>query len=266
MKKLLIAIIALASMLIAADFNVWKNSTLHSIVKKGELRVCLEPGYVPFEMRDKHGRIIGFDVDISKKMAKDMGVKLKLVPTAWDGIISALITNKCDIIISGMTITQQRNLKVTFANPYFLVGQTLLVNKKHAGVKSYKDLDKKGMVITTKLGTTGEIAARKLFKHATVKTFDSESAAVQEVLNNRADAFIYDKPYNELFMAGKGKGKLIFLKEDLTYEPLGFAINHGDPDFLNWLNNFLRQIKHDGTYDKFYKKWFQSTDWLKRVQ
>jgi len=141
-----------------------------------------------------------------------------------------------------------------------------LVNKKHKGVTNYKDLDKKGIVITTKLGTTGEIAARKLFKHATVKTFDSESAAVQEVLNNRADAFIYDKPYNELFMAGKGKGKLIFLKQDLTYEPLGFAINHGDPDFLNWLNNFLRQIKHDGTYQKFYNRWFRSTEWLKRVQ
>jgi len=67
-------------------------------------------------------------------------------------------------------------------------------------------------------------------------------------------------------MAEKGKGKLIFLKEDLTYEPLGFAINHGDPDFLNWLNNFLIQIKHDGTYEKFYNRWFRSTDWLKRVQ
>ena len=266
MKKILTILALLTSLLFGADFKLWEKSTLHSIIKKGEIRVCLEPGYVPFEMRDKHGRIVGFDVDIAKKMAKDMGVKLTLVPTAWDGIISALITNKCDIIISGMTITQQRNLKVTFTEPYFLVGQTLLVNKKHSNIRSYKDLDKKGMVITTKLGTTGEIAAKKLFKNATIKTFDSESAAVQEVLNNRADAFIYDKPFNALFMAGKGKNKLVFLKEDLTFEPLGFAINHGDPDFLNWLNNFIRQIKHDGTYDKFYKKWFQNTNWLKRVQ
>ncbi|WP_457562904.1 transporter substrate-binding domain-containing protein [Caminibacter pacificus] len=265
MKKL-IAFLFIVASLFAADFQLWQKSTLNSILKNNQLRVCLEPGYVPFEIRDKHVRIIGFDVDIAKKMAKDMGVKLKLVPTAWDGIISALMTNKCDIIISGMTITQKRNLKVAFSDPYFLVGQTLLVNKKHSNVKSYKDLDKPGIVITTKLGTTGEIAARKLFKHATIKTFDSESAAVQEVLNNRADAFIYDKPYNELFMAGKGKGRLIFLKQDLTYEPLGFAINHGDPDFLNWLNNFLRQIKHDGTYEKFYNKWFRNTDWLKRVQ
>jgi polar amino acid transport system substrate-binding protein len=168
--------------------------------------------------------------------------------------------------MSGMTITQQRNLKVSFTNPYFLVGQTMLVNKKHKNVKSYKDLDKPGMIITTKLGVTGEIAARKMFKKATIKTFDSESAAVQEVLNNRADAFIYDKPYNELFMAGKGKGKLIFLNQNLTYEPLGFAINHGDPDFLNWLNNFLKQIKNDGTYQHIHNKWLKNTNWLKRVQ
>jgi len=266
MKKMLFAIFALASFIYGADFNLWKNSTLNKVVNAKELRVCLEPGYVPFEMKDKQGRIIGFDVDIAKKMAKDMGVKLKLVPTAWDGIIPALMTNKCDIIISGMTITQQRNLKVTFPEPYFLVGQTLLVNKKHEGAKSIKDLDKEGIVVTTKLGTTGEIAAKKLFKKATIKTFDSESAAVQEVLNNRADVFIYDKPYNELFMADKGKGKLIYLDQDLTYEPLGFAINHGDPDFTNWLNNFLRQIKNDGTYEKFYNKWFRDNSWLKRVQ
>jgi polar amino acid transport system substrate-binding protein len=265
MKKL-IAFLFIVSALFAADFQLWQKSTLNQILKRHELRVCLEPGYIPFEMRDKHGRIIGFDVDIAKIMAKDMGVRLKLVPTAWDGIIPALITDKCDIIISGMTITQKRNLKVAFTNPYFFVGQTLLVNKKHKGVKSYKDLDKKGIIITTKLGTTGEIAARRLFKHATIETFDSESAAVQEVLDNRADAFIYDKPYNELFMAGKGKGKLIFLKKDLTYEPLGFAIKHGDPDFLNWLNNFLRQIKHDGTYQRLYDEWFKHTDWLNRVQ
>ena len=266
MKKLLLALAVLVGTVYGADFDLWKKSTLNKIVENKELRVCLEPGYVPFEMKDKQGRIIGFDVDITKKMAKDMGVKLKLVPTAWDGIIPALLTNKCDMIVSGMTITQQRNLKVTFTDAYFLVGQTLLVNKKHEGVKSYKDIDKKGMVVTTKLGTTGEIAAKKLFKNATVKTFDSESAAVQEVLNNRADAFIYDKPYNELFMADKGKGKLIYLNEDLTYEPLGFAINHGDPDFTNWLNNFLKQIKHDGTYDKIYNKWLKDNSWLKRVQ
>lgn len=266
MKKMLVGVFMLLSLAYSADFNLWKKSTLNSIINAKELRVCLEPGYVPFEMKDKQGRIIGFDVDITKKMAKDMGVKLKLVPTAWDGIIPALLTNKCDIIVSGMTVTQKRNLKVTFPDPYFLVGQTLLVNKKHTDAKGLEDLDKDGIVVTTKLGTTGEIAAKKLFKKAKIKTFDSESAGVQEVLNNRADVFIYDKPYNELFMADKGKGKLIYLSKELTYEPLGFAINHGDPDFENWINNFLSQIKNDGTYDKIYSRWFKDNSWLNRVQ
>ena len=111
---------------------------------------------MPFEMTDKKGRFIGFDIDVAKMMAKDMGVKFVPVNTAWDGIIPALITDKFDIIMSGMTITQERNLKINFANPYIIVGQTILINKKLKGiVKSYKDLNNPKYTITSKLGTTG---------------------------------------------------------------------------------------------------------------
>ena len=123
MKKIVLALMVFATFnLFADDINLWKKSTLNTILERGELQVCMEPGYMPFEMKDKKGRIIGYDVDFAKKMAKDMGVKLKLLPTAWDGIIAALVTGKCDIIMSGMTITQERNLKINFANPYIVVG------------------------------------------------------------------------------------------------------------------------------------------------
>ena len=134
--------------LFADDINLWKKSTLNSILQRGELQVCLEPGYMPFEMKDKKGRIIGYDVDMAKKMAKEMGVKLKLLPTAWDGIIAALVTGKCDIIMSGMTITQQRNLKINFADPYVVVGQTILMSKNLAGkIKSAQDLDNLNLLL-----------------------------------------------------------------------------------------------------------------------
>ncbi|OPX26302.1 MAG: amino acid ABC transporter substrate-binding protein [Campylobacteraceae bacterium 4484_166] len=253
-----------------ASLQLWENSTLNKIVQRGELRVGMEPGYMPFEMKDKKGNIIGFDVDMANKMAKDMGVKLKIIPTAWDGIIAGLITEKYDIIMSGMTITQQRNLKINFANPYIVVGQTILMNKKHENkYKSAKDLDKKGLVIATKLGVTGEIATRKFFKNAKIITFESESDAVSEVLSGNADAMVYDQPYNVTFMAGKGGEKLVHLDTPLTYEPLGWAIRKGDPDFLNWLNNFLRQAQDDKVEDfaaKTYQKWLVDKSWLKRVQ
>ncbi len=270
-KSLLaLLVIFLSTNLLANDIDLWKKSTLNSIISKGELRVGMEPGYMPFEMKDKKGRIIGYDVDMAKKMAKEMGVKLKLVPTSWDGIIAGLITNKFDIIMSGMTITQARNLKINFANPYIVVGQTIMMKKSLASkVKTAKDLDKKGYIVVTKLGVTGEVATRKFFKKAKILTFETEADGAAEVLSGRADAFVYDQPYNVLFMTNKGKGKLIHLDTPLTYEPLGWAIRKGDPDFLNWLNNFLRQMEEDKVVnfsDNLYKKWLVDTKWLKRVQ
>ncbi|WP_035589307.1 transporter substrate-binding domain-containing protein [Hippea jasoniae] len=252
----------------AADINLWHNSTLYKIEKRGVLRVGLNAGYMPFEMRSKTGKIIGFDVDMAKLMAKAMGVKLQIINTDWDGIIPALMTGKFDIIMSGMTITQKRNLKVNFADPYIVVGQTILLNKKWAGkVKSYKDLNSPKFTVTVMLGTTGDFAAKKYIPKAKIEEFQTEEEAVMQVMQGRADAFVYDQPYNSIFHATKGKGKLIFLNKPFTYEPLGWAINKGDPDFLNWLNNFLRQIKHDGAYDKLYKKWFVDVNtWINKVQ
>ncbi len=263
----IITAFAIVSASMAADIELAKKSTLEQILKRGELRVGFEAGYMPFEMTDKKGRFVGFDIDVAKEMAKAMGVKFVPVNTAWDGIIPALITGKFDIIISGMTITQERNLKVNFADPYIIVGQTVLLAKKHKDVvKSYKDLNNPKYIVTSKLGTTGEQAVKRLIPKCTYKSFETETEAALEVVNGRADAFVYDMPFNVVFMAQQGKGKVIHLDKPFTYEPLAWAINKGDPDFLNWLNHFLNQIKHDGRYDRIYNKWIKSTDWIKNVQ
>jgi len=268
MRKILVALIimlGLNSIAMADDINLWKKSTLNKVLQSGVLRVGMEPGYMPFEMKDKKGNIIGFDVDMAKVMAKAMGVKLQLVPTAWDGIIAGLLTDKFDIIMSGMTVTQERNLKINFASPYISVGQTIIAQKKHAG-KTWKELDNPKYTIVTKLGVTGEIATRKMFKKAKIRTFETEADGAQEVLNGKADAFVYDKPYNAIFFSQKqATGNIVHLDSDLTYEPLGWAVRKGDPDFINWLNNFLNQAKHDGQYDKIYSKWFEKDAWQKKV-
>lgn len=245
-----------------------KASTLEKIIQRGTLRVGLEAGYMPFEMTDKKGNIVGFDVDMVTEMAKAMGVKLELVNTAWDGIIPALLSDKFDIIASGMTVNQERNLKINFADPYIIVGQTALISKQAADkVKTWKDLNTEGLTITSKLGTTGEQAVKRLFPKATYKSFETESEAMLEVLNGKADATVYDLPMTSIFYAERGKdGGMMFLNQPFTYEPLGWAINKGDADFLNWLNNFLRQMKNDGRYERIYNKWFGSNDWLANIQ
>jgi polar amino acid transport system substrate-binding protein len=200
-------------------------------------------------------------------MAKAMGVKFVPVNTAWDGIIPALLTDKFDIIMSGMTVTQERNLKINFADHYIIVGKTILLNKKHEGkVESYKDLNNSKFIVTSKLGTTGEQAVKRMIPKCTYKSFETETEAALEVVNGKADAFVYDLPYCVVFNAQQGAGKLVFLDKPFTFEPLAWAINKGDPDFLNFLNNFLRQVKNDGRYERIYNKWIKSTDWIKQVQ
>lgn len=252
---------------LGADIDLAKKSTLEQILQNGELRVGFEAGYMPFEMTDKKGEFVGFDIDIAKMMAKAMGVKFVPVNTAWDGIIPSLITGKFDIIMSGMTVTQERNLKVNFADPYIVVGQAILLNKKHEGaVTSYKDLNDPKFTVTSKLGTTGEQAVKRYIPKATYKSFETETEAVLEVINDKADAYVYDQPNCVVIMAEQGAGKLVFLDQPFTYEPLAWAITKGDPDFMNWLNNFLRQIKNDGRYDQVYDKWIKSTDWYQNVK
>ena len=271
---------------LGADIELAKDSTLEGILKRGKLRVGLEPGYMPFEMIDKRGGLrqrdlrsgdvrfrgqqanfIGFDIDIAREMALALGVKFVAVNTAWPSIIPALNLGRFDIIISGMSVTAQRKKRIDFADPYMTVGQTLLINKKHKGiVTSYKDLNDPKYIVTSKPGTTGEEAVQKFIPKCNYKPFDSELEGATEVLKGNADAFVYDLPYNAVFMAMHGEDQLVFLDKPFTVEPLAWAIRKNDPDFLKWLNEFLKELRTDGRYDRIYKKWFINTDWFRHVR
>lgn len=269
MKRLLMVLCLVIAMAFSATAQVKaadSGSAIDSIIKKGVFRVGLDPGYMPFEMRDKKGQLIGFDIDLAKDMAKSMGVKLEIVSTAWDGIIPALLTDKFDLIMGGMTVTQARNLRVNFASPYIVVGQTIIINKKLADkVKSYKDLNNAEYTVSAKIGTTGAIAIKKYMPKAKSRLYDTESEAMTEVLNGRVDAFVYDLPPNAVF-ASEHQNTIVHLEKPFTFEPLAFAVRRGDYDFVNWINNYLQQIKGDGTYQKMYHKWFESDNWVKEIQ
>ena len=269
MKKLLFLLITfvflgsfcLGSAMAFTSEDLAKASALEEILKRGQLLVGLEAGYQPFEMQDKKGNIVGFDVDIAYEMGKAIfgkggEKKVKLVNTAWEGIIPALLTHKFDIIMSGMTVRQDRNLKVNFCDPVYYIGQCLLINKKNKDkYKSYKDINKKGVIVTSKLGTTGAFTIDKLMPKATPRLFKTEAEGALQVANGIADAFVYDEPQVRV-NAAKYKDTTLGIFEPLTYEPLAWAIRKGDPDFLNWLNNFLRQIRGDGRWDQLKQKWF----------
>jgi len=271
---------------LAADVELSKDSTLEGIIKRGELRIGLEVGYMPFEMIDKrsglrqkgirHGgfrrkgrqlSLIGFDIDIGIEMAKALGVKPLFIDTLWPSIIPALKLGRFDIIYGGMSVTEARKTQVDFANPFMTVGQTVLLNAKHKGtVKSYKDLNDSRFIVVSKPGTTGEEAVQRLIPRATYETEDTEIAGAMRVLKGTADAFVYDFPFNAVFAAMHPSDQLVFLSKPFTKEPIAWAIRKNDLDFMKFLNDFLTQLKADGRFDKIYNKWFNSSDWYRFVR
>ena len=262
-------VLALAAALVcgsaAAATNPADSPTLQQVLARGELRVGLEAGYMPFEMIDKSGEIIGFDIDLARLMARKLGVKLKVVNQGWDGIIPALLTGKFDVTLGGMTITPERAKSVDFCDPYVVIGQTVLINRRLAGkVRTVQDLDKPEYTIIAKLGTTGDIAAKKQFQRARLRTFEHQAEAAIEVQNGRADGFVYDLPFNAV-MAARYPDSLAHLKEPFTREELGWAIRKNDPALRAWLNEFLAGLRKDGTYQALYKKWFEGSAWLANV-
>ncbi len=271
---------------LAKDVELSKDSTLEGILQRGELRIGLEVGYMPFEMIDKrsglrqkeirhggfrrkgrHLSLIGFDIDIGIEMAKALGVKPVFIDTLWPSIIPALKLGRFDIIFGGMSVTEGRKKLVDFADPFMTVGQTVLLNAKHKNtVKSYKDLNDAKFVVVSKPGTTGEQAVQRLIPKATYETADTEIEGAMRVLEGTADAFVYDFPFNAVFSAMHPSDQLIFLDEPFTKEPIAWAIRKNDPDFMKFLNDFLAQMRADGRFDKIYNKWFKSSDWYRFVR
>jgi len=293
-QKTIIAVFMVALTLLIALPGAWctdreleENSTLEGILQRGQLRIGIESGFMPFEMVDKrsgirqkqisHGgvrrgssrnvNLIGFDIDIGIEMAKELGVKPVFVDTFWPSIIPALKVGRYDVIFGGMSVTEERKKSVDFADPFMIVGQTILLNIKFKEkVLSYKDLNSGEFTVASKPGTTGEESVKKLIPQCKYKAFDTEEEGARAVLEGKADAFVYDLPYNAVFMTMYGKNKLIFLDKPFTKEPIAWAIRKNDTSFMIFLNEFLAKIKGDGRFDRIYKKWFEDSEWYPHVR
>ncbi|OLY71365.1 amino acid ABC transporter substrate-binding protein [Pseudomonas sp. ATCC PTA-122608] len=235
-------------------------------VHRGVLKVGTNPTYVPFEMTDKNGRIVGFEIDLLREMSKALGVRLELVSVPYTDLIPGLLGSRFDLIGSGMTVTQERNLTLNFSDSFIIVGQTVLLHPRLANqVQSIEDLDEAGYRIVAAEGTTGEAAAKRFLGAAQLRSFPTPEEGVRQVVEGKADAFVHDAPYNLIAIAKPQNSALLALEQPFTYEPLAFGVKKGDYDSLNWINHFLNQVAQDGTYDRLHDKWFKDSDWMAEV-
>lgn len=237
-------------------FEIFESSTLNEVIKRNKLIVGMEVEFFPFEYANEKGEPVGFDVDIARLAAKELGVEIEIKDMEFNGLIPALQGGKVDMIISGMTRTLTRAKTVSFTEPYFETGLCLLLSKKKApDINDVKELNNEGRVIAVKLGTTGDIIATQMLAKAQINRYKDETACVREVVTGRADAFIYDQLSISKHNRENPDSTRAILKP-FTYEPFAIALRKGDFDFLNWLNMYIETIKRDGRYDELYKKYF----------
>jgi len=242
-----------------------KESTIEQIIKRGKIRVGMS-AFVPWAMKDKKGELIGFEVDVAKRLAKDLKIDAEFVLTEWSGIIPALLTGKFDVIIGGMTITPERNLKVNFTIPYDYAGQSLVTNKKlRPDFKKIEDFNRSDVTIACRLGATSVYATKKYLPKAKIRLFDTEGAAVQELLNGRADGFVSSAPLPAQ-QAFRYPDTLRLIEEQLTKELIGFAVQKGDPDTLNCFNNWIRNVENEGWLQERHNYWFKTLEWESRIK
>ncbi|MBB5410786.1 MULTISPECIES: transporter substrate-binding domain-containing protein [unclassified Paraburkholderia] len=227
-------------------------STLQAVLQRGTLRVgdCLT--FAPFGFYNKDGQPDGYDVDLAKELAKQMGVKLEVVNTTSANRIPNLQTSKVDVVFCNFTRNLERAKVIEFTTPYVVASEALLV-RKNSGVQSIKDMG--GRTIATVKGSTNGDEVRSLNIPIKIQEYDSSQAAILAVKQGQADAMIEDN--NFLAYQAKLDPELAVTNEALVpLEYNAFGVKAGDQEWLNYLNLFLFNVNASKLNAQLYNKWF----------
>ena len=234
---------------------------LAEIKKSGKLRVGVAE-IVPWAMHDKDGKLVGFEVDVARKLARDMGVEAEFHPDEFRYLIPDLGANRFDIIIAGFSIEARRALVVNFSEPYNVTDVTIAASKKMGGeLKTMEDFNKKGVTIGVVEGMTSEDLAALEFPKASIQTYTEDSALFTDLVAGKLAAAVADSPRLEIL--GKLYPDAVAVPDvaPLGTFPAAFAVRRGDMDFVNYLNSWIAARKADKWISTRRKYWFKTTDW-----
>jgi len=212
------------------------------------LRVGMDPTYPPFESLDPDGNPTGVSVDLAIAIAKDLDRPLEIVPLPFDGLITALKTNKIDLILSSMTANEKRRQSIDFSEPYVRTGLALLTSKSST-IEGLDDLKKPGSKVAVRLGTTGEAFAAAQLPDARVTTLEDNAACVMEVVNDRVDAYIYDQLSIFRYHQQHPDTTHALLKP-IQEEFWAIGIAKGNDELRSEVNTALSKIRKSGHFDE----------------
>ena len=218
--------------------------------------VGTDAAYAPFESQNEKGEIVGFDIDVVKAIAAKAGIEVKFVNTPWEGIFNALNQGDRDLLVSAVTITDERKQTMDFSAPYF-DAQQLIAVKGTSKVAKFDDLKKLKVGVQT--GTTGDEAVSKLQgkTSANIKRFESTPLALKELEAGGVDAVVADNGVVIHYVNNNAGSKFKTVADaSFTPEQYGLPVKKGNTELLEKLNKGLAGIKADGSYDKIYAQYF----------
>jgi len=246
--------------------STWANEAVpypnfNKIIENGTLRVGVSL-FTPWTFKDKSGELVGFEIDVAKKLSKDMGVTPKLISYDWEKLIPALNDNHIDIIIAGMAITPKRALKVNFSLPYATSGISLATNiELTKGIKSVEELNRPSIKIGVISATVSESLAKRVFDKASIMLIQKSNDAEDAIVTGKIHAYMESEPIPHFIALEHPKKVDVPLSEPLLITRAGFAINKGDADFLSFLNSWIISRKADTWLESTHDYWFESLKW-----
>lgn len=227
-----------------------EDKSLERVKSAGVINVGIEGAYPPFNYYNDKNELVGFDVDIANAIAEKLGVKVNFVVTPWDSIIAGLLSEKYDIIISSMAITEERMQKVDFTKPYYRTGAQLFV-PNDSDITDPTKIE--GVKIGASIGSTFEAKAKEL--KVDLVTYKSDMLTFQDLANGRIKGVITDKAVGASMI--KEKNYPFKALGDMLYtEEAGFTVRKGETALKEALNKALDEIQNDGTYEKISNTWF----------
>jgi len=244
--------------LLAANQN---SDVFYTIQKKGEITVAVSE-LAPWVMKTKKDELIGFEIDIAKQLASDMGVKVKFKQYQWSEMIPALKKGEVDIIASGLSVTPKRALEINYSQPYSSSGYSLVTNLELTkDFTSFKELNDKKVFITAVEGTVSAELAARVFPQAKLDLRKTEEDATSAVINGSVHAFVSSSPIPEFISLKHPKEVDLPLKDPLLTTKEAFAIRKNNQEMLNYLNAWITAHKADNWIDSSHKYWFKSLKW-----
>ena len=264
---LLLLILVFATACAHTNSGTMTSSNLDRIAQSGILRVGTAANMPPLNMLDKSGVPMGLDVDLASYIAGAMGVELSLVIKPFSELLPALEAGEVDMVISGMTITPERNMKVAFVGPYHISGKALLTKfKSLVTSEDTSKLNSEAFAFTALESSTSAGLVETMMPKARLVTAKNYEDAVDMVLTNKVDALVADYHVCVLSLLRHPNEGLVSLITPFTYEPLGIAMPAGDAQMINWTTNFLNTMRESDELIKLKIKWIEDPSWLMNLK